>query len=92
MTQGSASAREITKTITTALWSASMVPIRAALSSALPQDDASATADAIFHVGDTIQRGIVDLVMAAWPGGADVRWGTLDARGTPPTRPDATSR
>jgi hypothetical protein len=68
------SMRDLTKTATSMMWTGFMLPVRVVLNAFLRGEDAAAAADAIYHAGDTMQRGMVDLMMAIVQGPADLRW------------------
>ena len=81
------SMRDLTKTIMSAMLGAWMLPIRGMLNSLTCDGDACAAADALFHAGDTMQRGIVDLMLSLMaPVIADARWCVPGVPDTPFTR------
>lgn len=56
--------RELTKTLTSFWWAASMLPFEQ-LSSMSGAAEISATVQSVRQAGDTLQRGLVDLVFGA---------------------------
>ena len=67
--------RELTSALFTMMWSGWVYGVKSAVTTLYPDDQLAATFDALFVVGDNIQRGIVDLVagLVAPDGGSGVR-------------------
>ncbi len=57
-------ARALANGITSFGWALCIAPIRSGLGFFVSDHDAGPAADALFHAGDTVQRGIVDLMFA----------------------------
>lgn len=55
-------ARELTKSMMTAAWAVSITGLRQGLCLFMRAEDAAAVSDAVYHAGDNLQRGVVDLV------------------------------
>ncbi len=66
-----ATPRDLAKRITSFGWALCIAPIRSVLGFFVPDQDAKPAADALFHAGDTLQRGIVDLTFAIGLGAYD---------------------
>jgi hypothetical protein len=58
--------RELTKSVTSLAWWSFMVSAKQMIYLVVPDNELAATLDAVAQAGDTMQRGVVDLIFTGF--------------------------